>query len=117
MAASSSQKQKNGFLDQIFDKDKPIKVQKWDGNAVKNALDDAIRKIFTEEFGYEESHHYIDIRLAISTIGCIIALSALAYDYMFPYPASKYVVISCVLTYPSYSQQRISRNISLRIFF
>eukprot|EP00795_Rhopilema_esculentum_P010527 gene10527-19254_t len=100
MAASAkNDKKKKGILDSILDSEKPRIVNKWDGNAIKNALDDVVRKFFTETLGFEESHAYIDIRLALSGAGCAIALSALAYDYLFPYPASKYVVLTCVITY------------------
>jgi len=101
MAATSGKitKNKSGFLDQILDADKPRIVDKWDGNAIKNSLDDVVRKFFTETLKYKEKHNYIEIRLALSGTGCAIALSALAYDYLYPYPASKYVVLSCVITY------------------
>ena len=77
----------------------PIIVDKWDGNAVKNSLDDAVRKIFTEDLGFVERNTYVDIRLALSTLGCLVALLALGYDYLFPFPLSKYVLIGCVASY------------------
>ena len=33
------------FFFQILDADKPRIVDKWDGNAVKNSLDDVVRKV------------------------------------------------------------------------
>ena len=77
----------------------PIVVEKWDGNAVKNALDDAVRKIFTEELGYVERNTFVDVRLALSTLGCFVALLALAYDYLYPFPLSKYILVGCVASY------------------
>eukprot|EP00112_Aurelia_sp_Birch-Aquarium-sp1_P016044 Seg36.8 transcript_id=Seg36.8/GoldUCD/mRNA.D3Y31 product="putative signal peptidase complex subunit 2" protein_id=Seg36.8/GoldUCD/D3Y31 len=43
-AAGKAQKDKSGFLHKFLDQEKPIEVDKWDGNAVKNALDDVVRK-------------------------------------------------------------------------
>jgi len=81
------------------DTEKPIKVDKWDGNAVKNALDDAIRDIFTKEHGFQEKNTYVDIRLTLSTLGCLVALTALLYDYLNPFPQSIYVLVVCVTSY------------------
>ncbi|XP_065646989.1 signal peptidase complex subunit 2 [Hydra vulgaris] len=76
-----------------------IKVDKWDGNSLKNAIDDAIRKIFLNDLKYTENNKYVDIRLALSTLGCSMSLLALVYDYLNPFPLSKYVLIFCVLSY------------------
>jgi len=77
----------------------PIKVDKWDGNAIKNALDDAIRQILTDDLGFVEKNFYVDIRLGLSSLGCVVALSALLYDYLYPFPTSKYILIGCVASY------------------
>lgn len=76
-----------------------IQVDKWDGTAVKNALDDAVRNVLISRFGYEESHVLIDRRLAICLASVAAAVVALIYDYKYPFPASSTVLISCVATY------------------
>lgn len=79
--------------------DKPVKVDKWDGSAVKNALDDGVKKVFTEKFKYVESHYLMDGRLAISAIAVGAAMFALLWDYLHPFPQSRPVLIMCVVSY------------------
>lgn len=76
-----------------------VKVDKWDGAAVKNALDDAVKRVLTEKYEYTESHNLMDIRLAICLTAVGSAMLALAYDYFHPFPASRSVLISCVVSY------------------
>ncbi|CAG2107750.1 unnamed protein product [Medioppia subpectinata] len=79
-----------------------VKVDKWDGNAVKNSLDDAIKKVFTDsdrKLGYTENHCLVDTRLAICVTAVGAALFALVWDYFNPFPLSKPVLIGCVVSY------------------
>ncbi|XP_067143307.1 signal peptidase complex subunit 2-like [Centruroides vittatus] len=79
--------------------DKPVKVDKWDNSAVKNALDDAVKKMFTEKLKYVENHRLMDGRLAISGIAVGTAMFALVWDYYYPFPLSRPILIACVTTY------------------
>ncbi|XP_039251644.1 signal peptidase complex subunit 2-like [Styela clava] len=79
--------------------EKPFKVEKWDHNAVRIALDDAAKKIILDNLGYQEDFKLIDTRLAICTTAVLFALFALLWDYLHPFPASRPVIILCVVSY------------------
>ncbi|RNA34189.1 signal peptidase complex subunit 2 [Brachionus plicatilis] len=75
------------------------KIDKWDWNALKNALDDAGRKFLTNQKDCQETHSLMNGRLIISTIAVLFSLYAIGYDYLYPFPESKLVIIVCVASY------------------
>ncbi|XP_063245206.1 signal peptidase complex subunit 2 isoform X2 [Bacillus rossius redtenbacheri] len=81
------------------DQDKPVKVNKWDGSAVKNALDDAVKEVLTKKFNYTESFALMDGRLAMCGIAVGVAMFALLWDYLYPFPHSRPILIFCVSAY------------------
>ena len=40
----------------------PVKVYKWDGAAVKNAIDDAVKRVLTGKLAYSENFALMDGR-------------------------------------------------------
>uniref|UniRef100_A0A0K8TSU6 Signal peptidase complex subunit 2 n=1 Tax=Tabanus bromius TaxID=304241 RepID=A0A0K8TSU6_TABBR len=82
------------------DKDaEPVKVNKWDGSAVKHALDDAVKNALLDHPNCTEDFKLIDGRLFICTLAVGIALAAIAFDYKYPFPQSRPVLMLCVISY------------------
>ena len=57
---------------------------------MKNSLDDAVKEVLTERLNYDEDHGLMDIRLVICGLAVAVAMFALAWDYFYPFPASRY---------------------------
>ena len=50
------------------------------------------------DLDYEENFKLIDTRLVISTSAVLFALLALAWDFFYPFPASRPVLLLCAVS-------------------
>ena len=75
------------------------KVEKWEWNALKNALDDSARVFLTSQDGFKEDHWLMNGRLIISTIAVLFSAYALYDDWIHPFPLSRSTLIACVVAY------------------
>ena len=82
-----------------LDEEKPVKVEKYDKVAVKNGIDDMIRKVLNTKYNMSESFRTRDTRLLICALACTFSLAGVIYDYLYPFPASKLVLGVCSLSY------------------
>ncbi|KAA0192817.1 Signal peptidase complex subunit [Fasciolopsis buskii] len=76
-----------------------ITVDKWNGSAVKNALDDAAKEILAQRFNLVENHSLFDGRLFLCTVSVLVAGFGVVWDYFYPHPQSRLVLIVCVSVY------------------
>lgn len=76
-----------------------IKINKWDGSAVKNAIDDVAKSVMIKKYNYLENFDMVDKRLALCGVAVIVAIVALIWDFLHPFPTSRPVLIACVTTY------------------
>lgn len=88
-----------GGKESVDNKKPEVKIDKWDGSAVKNALDDAVKEVFIRKYNYVENFALMDGRLALCGLAVCVAIVALLWDFFYPFPTSKPVLVACVSTY------------------
>ncbi|KAJ3326890.1 Signal peptidase complex subunit 2 [Blyttiomyces sp. JEL0837] len=77
----------------------PIVINNYNAAEVKHTLDDSIRRILVDDYGYSEDHTHTDRKLIMGYGACLFAAGATIYSYFIPYPECKLVLIVSVAAY------------------
>eukprot|EP00730_Choanoeca_flexa_P020374 TRINITY_DN9954_c0_g2_i1.p1 TRINITY_DN9954_c0_g2~~TRINITY_DN9954_c0_g2_i1.p1 ORF type:complete len:210 (+),score=43.55 TRINITY_DN9954_c0_g2_i1:3-632(+) len=89
----------NEVADDKKDK-KPVVIEKWDSQTVKNTLDQVLREETLKQLpDYSEIHTEEDFKLWTAGIGCFFAGMGCIYGLVVPHPDSSPFVGVCVVVY------------------
>ncbi|VDO92753.1 unnamed protein product [Soboliphyme baturini] len=59
-----------------------------------------VEPIIKDRYGYSEWFVYIDIRLALAAVAVTFAFFAVIWDWLYPFPQSYTVLLTCSISYP-----------------
>jgi len=83
---------------QKMEKD-PVVVDIYNQADLKNALDDAIKKLLLEVYGFKENHYVMNVKLLLGYAACLFAGIGGAYSYVNSFQDSKLLLAFCCTIY------------------